>query len=93
MLHTASGEVPVDTEADAEGRTVATLTSVAPYVEEPDPALLVGALEHLRWDPGALDAELPPLVAYAGARHLILRLSLARAPGRRGLRLRRRSSG
>jgi PhzF family phenazine biosynthesis protein len=72
VLHTAGGEVPVDTEADGDGRTVATLTSVAPYVEEPDPALVVGALEHLRWDPGALDAELPPLVAYAGARHLIL---------------------
>ena len=51
---------------------MATLTSVAPYVEEPDPALVTGALEHLRWDPGDLDPELPPRVAYAGARHLIL---------------------
>ena len=39
VLHTASGEVPVDTETGEGGRTVATLTSVAPYVEEPDPAL------------------------------------------------------
>ena len=45
VLHTASGEVQVDTETDAEGRTMATLTSVAPYVEEPDPALVTGALE------------------------------------------------
>ncbi len=51
---------------------MATLTSVAPYVEEPDPALVTGALEHLRWDPGELDPDLPPRVAYAGARHLIL---------------------
>ena len=72
VLHTASGEVPVDTETDAEGRTVATLTSVAPYVEEAAPALVSRALELLRWDPGDLDPELPPRVAYAGARHLIL---------------------
>ena len=72
MLHTASGEVPVDTETGESGRTVATLTSVAPYVEDPDPALVTGALGHLRWDPGELDPELPPRVAYAGARHLIL---------------------
>ena len=72
VLHTASGQVPVDTETDTEGRTVATLTSVAPYVEDPDPALVTGALEHLRWDPGGLDPELPPRVAYAGARHLIV---------------------
>ena len=72
VLHTASGEVPVDTETDAEGRTVATLTSVVPYVEEAAPALVFRALELLRWDPGDLDPELPPRVAYAGARHLIL---------------------
>ena len=72
VLHTASGEVPVDTAAGEDGRAVATLTSVAPYVEEPDQALVTGALEHLRWDPGDLDPELPPRVAYAGARHLIL---------------------
>ena len=72
VLHTASGEVPVDTETGEGGRTMATLTSVAPYVEEPDPALVTGALEHLRWDPAGLDPELPPRVAYAGARHLIL---------------------
>ena len=57
VLHTASGEVPVDTRTDDDGRTVATLTSVAPYVEEPEPALVTGALEHLRWDPGGLDPE------------------------------------
>ena len=62
VLHTASGEVPVDTETDADGRIVATLTSVAPYVQEPDPALVTGALEHLRWDPG----EPGPRAASAG---------------------------
>ena len=72
VLHTASGEVPVDTRIDSDGRTVATLTSVAPYVEEPDAALVTGVLEHLRWDPGGLDTELPARVAYAGARHLVL---------------------
>lgn len=72
VLHTVSGEVPVDTERDEQGRTVATLTSVEPYVQTPDAALVTGTLEHLRWDPGGLDPELPPRVAYAGARHLIV---------------------
>ncbi len=72
VLHTASGEVPVDTATDADGRTLATLTSVVPYVEEPDTTLVSGVLGHLRWDPGDLDSELPARVAYAGARHLVL---------------------
>lgn len=72
VLHTASGPVLVDTAVDPEGRTVATLTSVAPRVEEADPELVTGVLSHLRWDPGSLDGDLPPRVAYAGARHLIV---------------------
>jgi len=72
VLHTPSGEVPVDTAVGADGHTVATLTSVAPYVEDPDPALVTGALEHLGWNPAALNPDLPPRVGYAGARHLIL---------------------
>ncbi len=72
VLHTASGLVPVDTATDEHGRAVATLTSVPPYVEDPDAALVSGVLEHLGWQPAELDPELPPRVAFAGARHLIL---------------------
>ena len=72
VLHTASGLVPVDTSTDEQGHTVATLTSVAPYVESPDPALVTGTLEALGWDPSGLDPLLAPRVGFAGARHLIL---------------------
>jgi PhzF family phenazine biosynthesis protein len=67
VFHTMAGTVPVDTTP-----TTATLTSVVPHVEDVPPALLDGALEALRWKHDELDADLPPKVGFAGARHLIL---------------------
>jgi PhzF family phenazine biosynthesis protein len=71
-LETQAGTVPVRTDVDAEGRTTATLTSVAPRVEATPPTLVARALTVLGWAPGELDASLPPRVAFAGARHLVL---------------------
>jgi PhzF family phenazine biosynthesis protein len=70
-FHTQAGEVPVDTSGGT-GEVTATLTSVAPHVEEAPAELLDAALEALRWPAGELDPALPPRIGYAGARHLIL---------------------
>ncbi|MFI5533857.1 PhzF family phenazine biosynthesis protein [Kitasatospora sp. NPDC051853] len=71
LLHTGAGEVPVSVTAGPDG-LVATLTSVEPHVlpvadEEVDEALAL-----LGWARGDLDGALPPRIAYAGARHLVL---------------------
>ncbi|MGV9879997.1 PhzF family phenazine biosynthesis protein [Streptomyces sp. NPDC003006] len=71
VFGTRAGAVPVT--VSAEGGTVrATLTSVAPYVEEAAPDDVTEALAALGWGAGELDAGLPPRVAFAGARHLVL---------------------
>jgi PhzF family phenazine biosynthesis protein len=71
VFHTLEGPVPVHTRGDG-GAITATLTSVTPYVEEAPPELLETALAALRWDAGELDPALPPRIAYAGVRHLVL---------------------
>ncbi|MCQ4210269.1 PhzF family phenazine biosynthesis protein [Streptomyces longispororuber] len=71
LFHTPAGEVPVTVE-DADGTLRATLTSVAPHVEEVADADLAEALEALRWPAADLDPALPPRIGYAGARHLVL---------------------
>jgi PhzF family phenazine biosynthesis protein len=71
-LATMAGPVPIRTQADAQGRVSATLTSVAPRVEVIAPADLERALATLRWEAGELDPARPPRVAFAGARHLVL---------------------
>lgn len=71
VLHTAAGEVAVRT-AEQGGRMTATLTSVAPSVEDVDAEALDAALAALNWSAADLDPTLPPRVAYAGARHLVL---------------------
>jgi PhzF family phenazine biosynthesis protein len=70
-FHTQAGTVPVATDG-ADGAITATLTSVAPHVEDAPDALLHAALEALHWSQDELDPTLPPKVSYAGARHLIL---------------------
>jgi PhzF family phenazine biosynthesis protein len=62
-VHVAAGE---------DGTLRATLTSVDPSVEEPDASVVAEALAALRWDAAELDPALPPRIAYAGARHLVL---------------------
>jgi PhzF family phenazine biosynthesis protein len=71
VFHTLEGPVPVQTHGD-DGAITATLTSVAPYVEDVPPELLETALAALHWDAGELDPALPPRIAYAGVRHLVL---------------------
>ncbi|HWH92235.1 MAG TPA: PhzF family phenazine biosynthesis protein [Baekduia sp.] len=72
VLATVVGPVAVATRDDGAGIT-STLTSVAPHIE---PAIadddLDPALHALGWRPDDLDATLPPRIAFAGARHLIL---------------------
>jgi PhzF family phenazine biosynthesis protein len=71
VFHTREGEVPVDT-SERDGAVTATLTSVAPYVAEAPDALVHGVLQALHWDAAELDPGLPPRIAYAGVRHLVL---------------------
>ena len=72
VLATNGGPVAVRVEHDEDGRFRATLTSVATWVREPEPWLLRGTLELLGWLSAELDPALPPAVAFAGAKHLIL---------------------
>lgn len=72
-LQTAVGEVPVRVET-REGRLVASLTSVDTRHTPVPPELLDSVLATLRWTAGDLDASLPPVLAYAGAWHLVLAL-------------------
>ncbi|MGI9644705.1 MAG: PhzF family phenazine biosynthesis protein, partial [Ilumatobacteraceae bacterium] len=69
VLHTSAGEVRLDVGATG-GR--ATLTSVDPYVVEPGDELVAEAMDLLGWSHRDLDTRLPPRIAFAGARHLIL---------------------
>ena len=72
LFHTRAGEVPVDVEAGTDGALRATLTSVDPRVDAVSEADVAEALRLLRWSADDLDPALPPRIAYAGARHLVL---------------------
>lgn len=68
---TAAGPVPVTVVREgAELR--ATLTSVEPHVTDVAPDDLTEALAALDWPATDLDPALPPRIAYAGNRHLVL---------------------
>jgi PhzF family phenazine biosynthesis protein len=69
---TQAGTVPVEVVSDDGGVLWATLTSVEPYVETIDEADVLQALAALGWQVEELDPGLPPRIAYAGARHLVL---------------------
>lgn len=71
-LTTNDGVVDLEVGLDADGRHRATLTSVEPSVREAPDDLVDGVLELLDWRRHELDLALPPAVAYAGVRHLIL---------------------
>ncbi|OWA20166.1 MULTISPECIES: PhzF family phenazine biosynthesis protein [Streptomyces] len=71
VFATAAGPVPVTVVREG-GELRATLTSVAPRVEEIAAADLTEALAALDWAAADLDPDLPPRIAYAGARHLVL---------------------
>ncbi|MBO0827908.1 MAG: PhzF family phenazine biosynthesis isomerase [Streptosporangiales bacterium] len=69
-FHTPAGVVPVEVTDD--GGYAATLTSVRPYVEPVEDADVAEAVAALGWRWSELDPALPPRIAYAGARHLVL---------------------
>ncbi|MET9918440.1 PhzF family phenazine biosynthesis protein [Streptomyces sp. NPDC059605] len=71
VFSTLAGPVPV-TVAREGGELRATLTSVEPHVTEIAPDDLAEALAALDWPAADLDPALPPRIAYAGARHLVL---------------------
>ena len=71
LLHTRAGEVRVRTRVE-DGRSLATLTSVPAHVEAVSDGDVDDALRLLGWDRADLDRALPPRIAFAGARHLVL---------------------
>ncbi|MCZ7414015.1 MULTISPECIES: PhzF family phenazine biosynthesis protein [unclassified Streptomyces] len=72
LFETRAGAVPVGVVRSPSGELRATLTSVPPHTEEMAGEDLAEALAALDWRAGELDAALPPRIAYAGARHLVL---------------------
>lgn len=68
---TAAGRVDVRVTDSGDG-LLATITSVPPHVEEAADEDVAEALAALGWHAAELDPALPPGVAYAGARHLVL---------------------
>ncbi|GAA3370883.1 PhzF family phenazine biosynthesis isomerase [Streptomyces sannanensis] len=71
IFTTPAGTVPV-TVTEEGGTLRATLTSVEPQVEKAEEADVAEALAALGWPAADLDPTLPPRIAYAGARHLVL---------------------
>ncbi|MEU3049226.1 PhzF family phenazine biosynthesis isomerase [Streptomyces sp. NPDC006984] len=71
LFTTRAGRVPVSV-AERDGRLHATLTTVEPAVEAVRDADLTEALGALGWPAADLDPALPPRIAFAGARHLVL---------------------
>jgi PhzF family phenazine biosynthesis protein len=72
VFKTRSGDVPVLTRRDDQGRVTATLTSVPPRVEPMADEDRDEMLAALRWDAGDLDPALPLRVGYGGAFHPIV---------------------
>ncbi|WP_323384949.1 PhzF family phenazine biosynthesis protein [Streptomyces calidiresistens] len=71
VFATPAGVVPVTVTRSPEG-PLATLTSV-PAEDFPAPdGLVAGVLAALGWSEGELDPAIPPRIAFAGARHLVL---------------------
>jgi PhzF family phenazine biosynthesis protein len=71
IFHTPAGLVTLNTEESSAG-VVAELTSVAPRVTTPHEGLVDACLDALHWAPEDLDPSYPPMLANAGAEHLIV---------------------
>lgn len=71
VFATRAGTVPV-TVAEQDGELRATLTTVEPHSEAVADADVAEALAALDWPAADLDPALPPRIAFAGARHLVL---------------------
>jgi PhzF family phenazine biosynthesis protein len=72
IFHTPAGFVGITTFHNDSDDLAAELTSVAPRVSEPDPDLVSGVLQALRWSPDDLDPAYPVLLANAGSEHLVV---------------------
>ncbi len=70
-FRTNSGEVAVRVAHNDEGHPLATLTSVPPSVGAASRAVVAEALAALGWSADVIDPQLPPMIAFAGARHLV----------------------
>jgi PhzF family phenazine biosynthesis protein len=70
-LDSAVGDIALDVSCPGDTIT-ATLTSVPTRFEPANEVMLLAILETLNWDRQELDSRIPPAVAYAGARHLVL---------------------
>lgn len=71
VFSTAAGTVPVTVTREGD-ELRATLTSVEPHTTDVAADDLTEALAALDWPAADLDPALPPRIAYAGARHLVL---------------------
>ncbi|MFF3686204.1 PhzF family phenazine biosynthesis protein [Streptomyces sp. NPDC002187] len=71
VFATRAGTVPV-TVSEESGALRATLTTVEPHSDDIKDADLAEALAALDWPAADLDPALPPRIAFAGARHLVL---------------------
>lgn len=58
--------------SDSDGRLSASLVSVEPEHKPAPETLLSSALSILRWHPSELDPQVPAVIAYAGAWHLVV---------------------
>src|SRR5690242_293240 len=65
VVETVGGPVSLAVQTSGTGDVTATLTSVAPWVREPESALFEPALALLGWRVEELDAALPPALAFA----------------------------
>lgn len=71
VFHTPAGLITLNTERTDDGYQ-AELTSVAPHLEQPPAGLVGSVLDGLRWAAEDLNPAYPPMMANAGAQHLIL---------------------
>lgn len=74
VLHTRTDEIPVAVSRTG-GLATATLTSPATSHTSPSDEVLDEALDGFGWDRGVLADDLAPVVASAGADHLVLPLA------------------
>ncbi|MGH3358484.1 MAG: PhzF family phenazine biosynthesis protein [Nocardioidaceae bacterium] len=73
LFTTQAGPIPVTVAAGrGTGALHAILTTAEPYVVPASQADVEEALTALDWPSADLDPALPPRIAYAGARHLVL---------------------
>jgi PhzF family phenazine biosynthesis protein len=72
VFHASPGPVALQTRSGPSGVMTASLTSVRTHIEEAGDDVIGEVLTALRWRSGELEPELPPRIAFAGARHLIL---------------------